>query len=133
MGNLTTSDWLKGGFPEPKSVSDNQRTFIYRRAHLLEKVLTTEQQVALRMMRFEYWVSNLSKSDASAIIARIKTYEEREKERRIAKGLKKKLKKCMSPDFGDDVCFFCGGTLDVSNPVAPSCTTCGRGAIRVQM
>lgn len=128
---LTPSDWLKGGFPEPKTVSENQCRYIYRRAHLLKKVLTPEQQVSMRLMRFEYWVSNLSKSDASAIISRMKSMEEREKKSRIArKALKKRTPRV---SFTGTVCSVCGGELDCSDPVAPSCKTCGKGAIRVQM
>jgi len=127
---LKRSDWLSGGFPEPKSVTKNQRMFINRRAHRLKEVLSKEQQVALRMMRFEFWLTNLSRFDASAIINKIRILEDQEKETSIAKkSLKKRSAKA---DFFGDACCVCGGELE-EDLVSLTCKICGKGAIRVSM
>lgn len=128
---LRSSDWLRGGFPGAKSVTKKQRLFLNRRAHLLVKVLNKEEQVALRMMRFEYWLKNLSITDASAIICKIRMFEEQEKKNRIAKGLARKAGS--RRDFSGNTCSVCGGELDEDDPVAPICKNCGKGAIRVQL
>jgi hypothetical protein len=128
---LDKADWLEGGFPEPKSATKNQRLFINRRAHLLAKVLSMEEKVALRMMRYEFWLNNLSRLDASAIINKMRIFEEREKEEAIARRLAKRRAKSQG-DISGDACSVCGGKLD-EDPIAPTCTACGKGSFRVTM
>jgi len=126
---LDTDSWLSGGFPGAGTVTKKQRLYINRRAHLLREVLSEEQQVALRMMRFDFWLKNLSKLDASAIISRMHAWEGRKKEERIARGLARKMKRVQ---FTATTCSLCGGELE-EDPVTPTCRRCGKGAIRVQM
>ena len=132
MGSeLERADWLEGGFPEPKSASKNQRMFINRRAHLLRKVLSKEHQVAMRMMRFEFWLDNLSRLDASAIINKIRILEDREKDEARAR----KIMKQRGVNLGDvsgDVCSICGGKMD-KDQIAPTCKTCGKGSFHVKL
>lgn len=124
-------EWFQTGFPEPKSATKNQRRVINSRAHMLPKVLSKSEQVALRMMRFEYWLNNLSKLDATAIIHRIRILEEREKEAAVARRIAKKMEKRKGNILGD-ACSVCGGEMD-EDPVAPTCKVCGKGSFCVKM
>jgi len=128
MPELHWSDWLEGGFPKPRSVTKNQRSFINRRAHQLKKVLSTEQMVALKLMRFEFWLDGLSRLDASAIINKMYIIEDAEKNKKRAEKVLKKH----SGKIREDICTVCGGELD-NDLISPTCLDCGKGSFRVQL